>query len=446
MTDEQEAHVPPVPETAKHGKETSVQREDRWHFVEPASWTARMIAALETGVKGGRWFSLMDKVYAPRTLQAAWERVKRNRGAAGVDGQSIAAFEARAERYLEELATVLRAGTYHPQPVKRVWIEKPGRREKRPLGIPTVKDRIVQTALELVLEPIFEATFCEQSYGFRPGRGCKDALRRVETLLQQGAVFVVDADIQHYFDAIPHARLMDRVRAKIADGQVLALVERFLAQGVMEGMARWEPEAGTPQGAVISPLLANIYLDALDRVLEGGGWEMVRYADDFVVLCPSQAEAEAALRVIQAWMTAHGLTLHPDKSRIVDARARGGFDFLGYHFERGTRWPKNSATKRLRAAVKAKTRRNRGGSMATIIAELTPLLRGWYAYYRHSRPATFGPIDGYVRGRLRSIVRKRAGRTGRARGCDHQRYPNALFIDLGLFTMARARRATGNPR
>jgi RNA-directed DNA polymerase len=257
---------------------------------------------------------------------------------------------------------------------------------------------------------------------------------------------VVDADLANYFETIPHQELGAAVGRRIADGRTRALLDAYLHSGVMEGFMRWEPEAGTPQGAVISPLLANIYLDDLDHLMAEHGWEMVRYADDFIVLCASEAEARAALHLMTAWIDTHGLALHPEKTRIVDARERGGFDFLGYHFERGTRWPKNAATKRLRAAVRAKTGRGREGSLAAIVQDLNPLLRGWYAYYRHSRPQTFPAIDGYVRGRLRSILRKRAGRKGRARGCDHQRYPNAFFLDQRLFTMARARGSTSNPR
>jgi RNA-directed DNA polymerase len=441
----QEDHSSVVPETATQGEETEPQR-DRWGFVEPAIWTERMIAALETGVKGGRWFSLMDKVSAERTLVVAWERVKRNRGAAGVDRQSTEAFEVHAERYLGELHDALRTGQYRPQLVKRVWIEKPGSREQRPLGIPTVKDRVVQTALKLVLEPIFEAGFAAQSYGFRPGRGCKDALRRVETLLHSGAVFVVDADIQHYFDAIPRQQLLTEVTHKVADGRVLDLVRAYLSQGVMDGMDVWEPEAGMPQGAVVSPLLANIYLDPLDHLMVAHGWEMVRYADDFVILCQSQHEAESALRALQDWIEGHGLQLHPDKTRIVDARERGGFDFLGYHFERGRHWPKRESEQRFRRAIKAKTRRTSGESMETIIATINPIIRGWYGYYRHGHWTTFRPLDSYVRGRLRSILRKREGKRGRGRGLDHQRWPNAYFDAQGLFTMIAARKAAGYSR
>ena len=442
----QDEHSPGVPDEARQGEETPDQRDDRWSWVEPAIWTDRMIIALDRGVKGGKWFSLMDKVGAERTLRVAWERVKRNRGAAGVDRQSTDAFAAHAERYLAELAADLRSGQYRPQPVRRVWIEKPGRREKRPLGIPTVKDRVVQTALKLVCEPIFEAGFAEQSYGFRPGRGCKDALRRVEALLQSGAVFVVDADIAHYFDAIPRDRLLACVQQRIADGRVVALITSYLSQGVMEGTEQWEPEAGTPQGAVISPLLANIYLDPLDHLMAQSGWEMVRYADDFVVLCRSQDEAEDALGALHEWVEAQGLTLHPDKTRIVDAREPGGFDFLGYHFERGMRWPKRESVKSFRQAIRAKTGRSSGGSMTAIIASINPIIRGWYSYYRHGHWTTYGPLDGYVRGRLRSILRKRMGKKGRGRGSDHRRWPNAYFDAHGLFTMIAARRAAGYSR
>jgi len=444
-TSEQDSSGSRVPETATHDAEIE-QRRERWGWVEPAIWTDRMISALETGVKGGRWFSLMDKVSAERTLAAAWDRVKRNRGAAGVDRQSVSAFAAHAERYLGELAEALRNGTYRPQPVRRVWIDKPGSRQQRPLGIPTVKDRVVQTALKLVLEPIFEAGFAEQSYGFRPGRGCKDALRRVETLLQSDYVWVVDADIQHYFDAIPRERLMTAVESRIADGGILALLRSYLTQGVMDGVERWEPEAGTPQGAVISPLLANTYLDPLDHQMEQTGWEMVRYADDFVVLCGSRAEAEAALGMIQDWVDAQGLTLHADKTRIVDARERRGFDFLGYHFERGMHWPKAASTTRFRRAIKAKTRRSSGDSLVTIIRGINPIIRGWYGYYRHSHKTTFERLDGYVRMRLRSILRKRHGGKGRGRGTDHYRWPNAYFDAQGLFTMIAARKAAGYSR
>ena len=315
-----------------------------------------MLTALEAGVKGGVWFSLIDKVYAERTLRAAWQHVKANGGAAGVDQVTVAMYERDLDRNLVTLATHLRDGTYRPQPIRRAWIDKPGSREQRPLGIPTVRDRVVQTAVRLVLEPIFERTFAAHSYGFRPQRGCKDALRRVDTLLTAGYTWIVDADLRRYFDTIPHAPLMQRVAEQVADGRMLALLEAFLTQHVMEGLSTWTPDEGSPQGAVISPLLANIYLNPLDHALAAAGVEMVRYADDFVLLCRAEADARRALALVAEWTMAAGLTLHPDKTRIVDAAHHGGFDFLGYHFERGTHWPRPKSVKKLRDTLRTKNR------------------------------------------------------------------------------------------
>jgi RNA-directed DNA polymerase len=240
-----------------------------------------MVSALGNGVKGGKWFSLIDKVVRPATLDLAWQRVARNRGTAGVDGQSVERFSFCAERYLAELQASLADGSYRPQPVKRVEIPKPDGKT-RPLGIPTVKDRIVQTAVKMVIEPIFEVQFRPGSFGFRPGRGCKDALREVDRLLRAGYTHVVDADLKSYFDTIPHDRLMALVKGSISDSRVLGLIDGFLQQEIISHMARWQPVTGTPQGAVLSPLLANLYLHPLDVLMEQGGWRMVRYADDCV--------------------------------------------------------------------------------------------------------------------------------------------------------------------
>lgn len=411
----------------------------RWAWTEPAVWTDRMLTALEEGVKGGVWFSLIDKVSALRTLHAAWQHVKANDGAAGVDHVTVAMYDRDLERHLAQVSQQLRNGTYRPQPVRRTWIDKPGSRDRRPLGIPTVRDRIVQTALRLVLEPIFERHFAAQSYGFRPGRGCKDALRRVDTLLAAGYTWVVDADVRSYFDSIPHSPLMTRVRTRVADGRVLALLEHFLTPGVMEGLATWTPEEGTPQGAVVSPLLANIYLDPLDHAMAAAGYEMVRYADDFVVLCRTEAEAQQALAHIHAWTQAAGLTLHPQKTRVGEATQPGGVDFLGYHFEGGKKTPRAKSLKKFKDRVREKTRRTRGESLAAIITDLNVTMRGWFAYFQHSHPWTFTSLDGWIRMRLRSLLRKRAGRRGRGRGCDHQRWPNAYFAEHGLFCLTTAR-------
>jgi RNA-directed DNA polymerase len=397
-----------------------------------------MLAALEQGVKGGKWFRLIDKVYALPNLRKAFERVKANGGAAGVDHVTVEEFERHLEANLEKLSQALHDGSYRPQPIRRVWIPKPGSKEQRPLGIPTVRDRVAQAALRAVLEPIFERDFAAQSYGFRPKRGCKEALRRVDTLLQQGYHWVVDADLKSYFDTIPHAGLMARVEGKVADGKVLGLVAAYLTAQVMETAQGWVPEEGTPQGAVLSPLLSNLYLDPLDHLLAGKGYEMVRYADDFVILCRSEAEAREALAQVQTWTASVGLQLHPLKTRIVDARQRGGFDFLGYHFERGYRWPRQKSLDKLKDALRAKTRRTHGHSLPAIIATVNRTLRGWFAYYQHSHFTTFSRLDGWVRMRLRSILRQRRGREGRGRGRDHQLWPNAFFAGRGLFSLATA--------
>lgn len=413
----------------------------RWAWTEPSVWTDRMLTALEEGVKGGVWFSLIDKVYAERTLRAAWQHVQANGGASGVDHVTVAMYERDLDRHLTTLATQLRDGTYRPQPIRRTWIDKPGSREQRPLGIPTVRDRVVQTAVRLVLEPIFERTFAAQSYGFRPQRGCKDALRRVDALLHAGATWVVDADLRRYFDTIPHAALMARVRDQVADGRVLALLEAFLTQSVLEALSTWTPDEGSPQGAVISPLLANIYLSPLDHALAAAGFEMVRYADDFVILCRTEADAERALTLIGEWTTAAGLTLHPDKTRIVDATQRGGFDFLGFHFERGRHWPRAKSLTKLKETLRAKTPRNRGQSLAIIIDDVNRTTRGWFQYFQHSPRHTFTHLDAWIRMRLRSLLRRRHRRSGRGRGRDHQRWPNAYFAALGLYSLTTAHAA-----
>jgi RNA-directed DNA polymerase len=398
-----------------------------------------MLAALDNGVKGGKWFSLYDKLYAPRNLLAAWRRVRSNGGAAGVDAQSIERFEMQAEKYLDELHHVLKSGCYQPEPVRRRWIPKAGSSQLRPLGIPTVKDRIVQTALRHVLEPIWEKQFLPQSYGFRPGRGCKDALRRVDELLKAGYTWVVDADIRSFYDTIDHLVMMAEVEKAVSDGPVIEIIESMLKQRVMEETKTWTPERGTPQGAVISPLLANIYLHPVDVALADAGIEMVRYADDLVAMCRSEEEACRALDLLERTMTERRLTLHPEKTRLVDATVPGGFDFLGYHFECGERTPRDKSLKQLRDNVRALTRRNHGHSLERIIESLNPVLRGWFEYFKHSHPRAFGPIDGWVRMRLRSILRRRHKGHGAGRGLSNIRWPNAFFAQLGLFTMTEAR-------
>jgi RNA-directed DNA polymerase len=298
----------------------------------------------------------------------------------------------------------------------------------------------VQTALKLTIEPIFEVQFRPGSYGFRPGRSCKDALREVDRLLKEGYTHVVDADLQGYFDSIPHDRLMALVAGSISDGRVLSLIEGFLQQDIMTDMARWQPTTGTPQGAVISPLLANLYLHPLDLLMEQNGWRMVRYADDFVILCRTEAEARDALHRVEVWVAANGLTLHPDKTRVGDSRQSGqGFEFLGYRFEAGRRLVRKKSLKALKDKVRARTIRSRGDSLERIIGDLNPMLRGWFGYFKHATPALYDVLDGFVRRRLRAILRKQEKRPGIGRcGADHRRWPNAFFAARGLFTLSTA--------
>ena len=417
----------------------ALARRGRYSWVEACVWTDRMLAALENGVKGGKWFSLIDKVYAPRTLEAAWKRVAGNKGAAGVDRISVERFAGRAERYLEEISQALCREDFAVSPVRRVYIPKGGG-ERRPLGIPTVKDRVVQTALKLVLEPIFEKEFAAESYGFRPGRSAKDALRRVDGLLKAGYSWIVDADLERYFDTIEHDRLMQEVERKVSDGSVLTLIRRYLKQEVLSGMESWTPTQGTPQGAVLSPLLANIYLHPMDERLRQSGYEMVRYADDFVVLCRSEAEAQAALGVIRSHCDAYGLTLHPEKTKLGNCLVPGqGFDFLGYHFEAGRRWVRKKSRRSIRDRIRDKTKRTCGRSLDQIIGVLNPMLRGWFAYFKHANAREFRTMDGFVRRRLRAVLCKQQKRPGHgATWLDHRQWPNAFFAERGLFTCLQA--------
>lgn len=413
----------------------------RWAWVEPAVWTTRMLTALEEGVKGGVWFALIDKVFAERNLRAAFQQVAKNDGAAGVDHETVQAFERQLTETIRWLSEKLRTGTYTPQPIRRAHIPKPGTNETRPLGIPTVRDRVVQAAMVNVIEPIFERDFAEHSYGFRPGRGCKDALRRVSQLLEEGYVHVVDADLKGYFDSIPHDRLMSRVKERIADGRVLRLIGDFLKADILDEMKRWTPEQGAPQGAVLSPLLSNVYLDPLDHLMARHGIEMVRYADDFVILCKTAEDAARALELVKQWVAGNGLTLHPEKTRIVDSRIQS-FDFLGYTFQGQEHWPRKKAIQKMRDTIRAKTLRQNGRSIQCVIADVNKTVRGWFAYFKHGTdPRLYRNQDAWIRMRLRSILRRRDHRRGRGRGRDHQLWPNAYFADRGLFSLVAARAA-----
>lgn len=421
-----------------------------WDWVDREIWTERMLAALATASKQGKgtkWFSLIDKVWRDTTLQAAWQQVRKRRGAAGIDEISIARFETNAPKYLSELAEQLKTGRYQPAPVRRVEIPK-ANSGSRPLGIPAVKDRVAQTALKRAIEPIFESSFCASSYGFRPGRGCRGALREVDHWLRQGHTHVVDADFKSFFDSIPHDRLLARVAETVSDGKVLALIDGWLRQDIVHDLKRWTPTSGTPQGAVISPLLANLYLHPLDELLLARGYRMVRYADDFVVLCRSAHEAQAALALIQRWVHDNGLELNMEKTSLVDCcRSGQGFEFLGYRFQNGRHTVRRQSLQKLKDAIRARTGRTRSGSLATIIQELNALLKGWFTYFKAAVKTTFHLLDGFVRRRLRALLRKREKRPGTGHcSADDHRWPNAYFAQQGLFAMYAARLAASRSR
>jgi RNA-directed DNA polymerase len=406
-----------------------------------------MLATLEGGIKGGKWYSLDDKVWKMENLQRAVEKVAAGKSPKKTDGRKCRSYAEQSAQRLPQLQRRLQEGSYEPKPAQRIWIPKLGSKELRPLGVPPVENRVVAMALRNVLEPIFEHTFAEDSYGFRPGRGAKDALRRVDELLKTGKSWVVDADRKGYFDSIPQDKLMAAVGEQVADGAVLELIQRFLKQGVLESGKGWSPtDQGTPQGGVLSPLLANIYLNPLDQVMAGKGWEMIRYADDFILLCKSQEQAQQALQAVRQWVEPAGLILHPTKTRRVDASQAGGFDFPGYHFERGRKWPREKSLAKFKEAIRQKTKRTRPGSMTQIIEESNRTLRGWINYFQHSIANIFPDLDGWVRGRLRTILRKRHKGKGRARGKDHQKWPNAYFAELGLISLALTRAKAANAR
>ncbi|VAX41075.1 Retron-type RNA-directed DNA polymerase [hydrothermal vent metagenome] len=290
-----------------------------------------------------------------------------------------------------------------------------------------------------VIEPIFEREFSEQSYGFRSERGCKDALRRVDELLKSGYVHVVDVDLESYFDTIPHDLLLERLSEKIADSSLLGLISQFLTAPIEEGDEKWIPEQGTPQGSVLSPLLSNIYLDPLDHLMSQLGFEMVRYADDIVILCRSKSEANRAYSALQNWLTANGLTLHHAKSKLVDVREEG-FDFLGYHFSGMDRHVSKKSLKKLKSTIRIKTRRTCGRSLHFIIADVNITLRGWFGYFQHGHRWTFEPLDRFIRQRLRSILKRHNKISGVAKGRDMYRWNNTFFASAGLYSLMTAHR------
>ena len=351
--------------------------------------------------KKRKWYSLADKVWNPETLRKAWEKVRANKGKHGVDGVTIEEFEAGLEANIKQLHEELKGKTYRPQPVRRVYIPKADGRQ-RPLGIPTVRDRVVQQALRMVIEPIFEAKFLPCSYGFRPGRGAHDAIDQVTKNLQEGFQFVVDCDVVGYFDHIPHDRLIDAVAEEISDGAVLKLIRMFLESGIMEGGVWYETEEGTPQGGVISPLLANTYLHPLDEEMTKRGHRMVRYADDFIILCGSQRAAERVMEHVKTILGQMGLEAHPEKSRVVSLQE--GFCFLNYYFHEYGRRPSDKALAKFKARIRGITRRNQTVPITKVAKELTKYLRGWGAYFGYGQVKTrFASLDQWIRRRMRAI-------------------------------------------
>lgn len=431
-----------VPFSAVHTVEAATPEDalsptDIRSWANHAVWTKRMLSTLvERRLKHGKWYSLIDKVTGELNLFGAARKVIGRKGAAGVDGQDWESFEEQIIAETRTLAGQINSGHYRPSPVRRVNIPKPGSNQTRPLGIPTIRDRVVQTALVSVIEPILDNEFHERSYGFRHGRSAHDALSVVEEKIEEGYVYVVDADLKGYFDSIPKDKLMRLVKKHIADSKVIELIESFLDCGIMEDLHLHNPISGVPQGAVLSPVLSNLYLNDLDHTMAEDGFEMVRYADDFVVLCRSEFEAEAALETIKAWVQKAGLELHPTKTKIVDSR-RKSFSFLGYSFRGDQIHPRAETLKKMKTRIAELTRRNRPGSIEAISLELNRVFRGWFSYFRHCRWPVFTDLDAYTRGRLRRLLLKRH-RHNAARQSRNQRWPNAYFARAGLYSLREA--------
>lgn len=377
-----------------------------------------------------RWYSLIDKVYEPKNLENAWKKVKANRGSGGIDRVSIAQFAKNKEQNLRELHRLLRNKRYKPIPVKRAYIPKPDK-GRRPLGIPTIRDRIVQQALLNIFERfgIFESKFLDCSYGFRPGRNAHQAIEEVERLRDQGYTWVVDADIQSFFDAVDHKFLMKLVEEEVSDSSVLMLISLFLKAGVLEGQKFLATTLGTPQGGVISPLLANIYLHPFDTEITDEGYKLVRYADDFLVFCKSREKAEKALAAVREGLARLRLSLSVEKTRI--AHFSEGIQFLGFEIFEEHKVPRKRSVKKFKDNIRRITRRNQPRKVEDIIKDLNLVIIGWGNYFKIGNVNwLYQGLDQWTRMRLRWFVEKRKTYT-----CNN-RIPNKVLFGMGLRTLS----------
>lgn len=416
----------------------SKTRKDKWKWVEQTIWTKEMLTALDNGVKGNKWYSLIDKIYNPKTLEKAWQSVMKNKGAAGIDDITIKKFTQNKDKYLKEINRDLRKCEYKPSAIRRVNIPK-GDGKTRPLGIPTIKDRIVQSAIKMAIEPIWEKEFIPTSYGFRPGKNAHEAIKEVSKYLEEGYMWVIDADIKGYFDNISHERLIKKVKDKIADGRVLNIIEKFLKARIIEDIKEWTPIKGTPQGGVLSPLLANIYLHSLDLLINSQDSKIIRYADDFVILCRSEEQAKQVKRIIEIWMMENELELQPDKTKICMYN-NDSFEFLGYRFEGKYKFVRKKSIDKLKEKIRELTKRTCGKNICKIILEVNRILVGWFNYFKYAQGEIHRKMDELIRRRLRAIIRKQKKRPGMGKTLeDHKQWPNVYFAKLGLFSLKEAR-------
>jgi len=373
---------------------------------------------------------MYEQVVSMENLRLAAKRVIANGGSSGIDGQTVEQFAARLEENLQRLQRQLRSGSYRPLPLKRVWASKDGTSEMRPLGVPTVRDRVVQTALMLVLGPVFEPDFANCSYGFRPGRGCHDALRQVITLLEQGYVHVVDADITKFFDNINHITLLSLIKDKVQEEWILRLIRAILKTGVLEGSVVTDPGLGTPQGGPSSPLLANIYLNPMDHHMEEKGCKLVRYADDFIILCLTRKQAEDGRKTAEEWLSTVGLSLHPDKTRTVEVNQSYGFDFLGYRFQSDLRSPRPKNIQKLKVNLWNRTRRSGNRDPEKVVGDVNQVLIGWWQHFQlTNKPQPFLELDAWIQGRIANLRSLRKGRN---------RNTNIKHITRKLFQLSKA--------